>query len=87
MTTTITNIHVTTKGKTPGNVDVSVAADITNAGGNTPTCTFPAQSEGMPMTHKSGNTWEVSDTQTYDGGEQTVTVSCNGVSSPCGFKP
>lgn len=86
MTTTISNIQISTKGKTPGEVTVTVTADVINPGTNIPTCTFPAQSEGLPMKSEGGDAWKVSDTQMYDDGEKTVTVNCNGASGTCSFK-
>ena len=87
MTTKIHGIQITTKGKAPGDVNVTVTAEVTHAGTSVPTCRFPAQSEGTAMHNTGGNTWNVSDSQMYDGGEKTLTVSCNGTSSSAAFKP
>ena len=86
-TTTISNIAVTTKGQVPGNVEVTVTADVANRNGQTPEAYFPAQSMATPMTNSSGTEWTASNTEMYDGGEKTIKIECNGVNASKGFKP
>lgn len=77
--TTISNITITTDGKTPpANICVTVSCTIDTTNNSTPQVFFPAQSMGTLMTNTPGTqTWTASDTQMYDGEEQTITILCN----------
>lgn len=78
--TTISDITITTDGHTPpANICVTVGCTINNNTNNsTPQVFFPAQSLGTDMTKAPGTqTWTASDTQMYDGEEQTITIICN----------
>ncbi|OEJ69271.1 hypothetical protein [Magnetovibrio blakemorei] len=80
--TTISDITITTDGtKPPANICVTVNCTIDATGNNsTPQVFFPAQSLGTDMTNTPGTqTWTASDTQMYDGEEQTITIICNDV--------
>jgi len=77
--TTISDIAITTDGHTPpANICVTVSCTINNTNTGTPQVFFPAQSLGTDMTNTPGTqTWTASDTQMYDGDEQTITIICN----------
>lgn len=86
-TTTISDITIKTKGTPPGDVTVTVTAEVINREGQTPEVYFPAQSMATPMTNTSANTWTASNTEMYDGSQKTIKVQCNGVSAAQSFKP
>jgi len=85
--TTIGNIDITTHGpKPPAEIQVKVTCDVTNTGGHIPHVLFPAQGVGIPMTNTGGDAWTISDTQMYDRGDKTLTITCNGVNIQQRFK-
>ena len=85
--TTISNIDITIHGpKPPAEIQVTVTCDVTNTGGHIPHVLFPAQGVGIPMTNTRGDAWTISDTQMYDRGEKTLTITCNGVNIQQKFK-
>jgi len=86
--TTISNIKITTDGhKPPADIKVTVTCEVDHTDGKTPLAYFPAQGTGTKMKNTSGDTWEASDTQMYDGSEQTIKITCNGVTAHGSFKP
>lgn len=79
--TTISDITITTDGSTPpANIEVTVRCTIDTTKGTVPQAFFPAQGMGVNMTNTPGTTtWTASDTQMYDVGDYTVTISCDDV--------